>query len=213
MMTTSQLEAVALALVVFGAEAAVGIEHAGADLDLCALHAALAAEVVDAPAVVQRDALGPSFFDLEVVGRHLFAGLEADLVDGRSAEAARGARRVDGDVAAADDQHALAGDIDGLSELDGAQEARARSGRRRAPRRARAGSTDLCVPVATRTASKPSSLSAATSSTFLLVSISTPIAVTLAMSSSTTSFGRRYAGMPRRSMPPGCGADSKILTP
>ncbi len=116
------VECIPLALVVFGVEAAVGVEHAGADLDLGALDDVVALEVVDAPAVVQSDALGPSFFDLEVVGRHLLAGLEADLIDGRGAEAARGARRVDGDVAAADDQHALAGHVDGLTQLDGAQE-------------------------------------------------------------------------------------------
>ena len=107
------VERVALALVVLGVEAAVGVEHAGADLDLGALHAAVALEVVDAPAVVQRDALGPGLFDLEVVGRHLLAALEADLVDGRGAEAARRARRVDGDVAAADHEHLLAGEVDG----------------------------------------------------------------------------------------------------
>ncbi len=38
------------------------------------------------------------------------------------AEAASRARRVDGDVAAADHEHALAGQVDGLAELDGAQE-------------------------------------------------------------------------------------------
>ena len=115
-------EVLALSLVVLGVEAAVGVEHAGADLELGALHAAVAGEVVDAPAVVQRDALGAGFFDLEVVGRHLLAALQAGLVDRGRAEAASRARRVDGDVAAADHEHTLAGQLDGFAELDGAQE-------------------------------------------------------------------------------------------
>ena len=68
------LKALVLALVVLGVEASLRrIEHAGADLELRALHAALAGEAVDAPAVVQGDALGAGLFDLEVVGRHLLA--------------------------------------------------------------------------------------------------------------------------------------------
>ena len=126
-MTTSQSRRLALALVVLGVEAALGVEHAGADLELGALHAAVAGEVVDAPAVVQGDALGLGLLDLEVVGRHLLAALEADLVDRSGAEAARRARRVDGDVAAADHEHLLAGQVDGLAELDVAQERRGRS--------------------------------------------------------------------------------------
>ena len=116
------LKGLVLTLVVLGPETAVGVEDAGADLEVGALYVALAGEVVDAPAVVQGDALGPGLFDFEVVGGHLFAALQADLVDRRGVEAARRARRVDGDVAAADHQHAFAGHVDGFAELDGAQE-------------------------------------------------------------------------------------------
>ena len=147
-------------------------------------------KLVDAPAVVQRDALGLGFFDLEVVGGHLVAALEAGLVDRRGAEAARRARRVDGDVAAADDEHLLAGQVHGLAELDVGEEGeRALDALELLAGNAQAHG--LVRAVATRTASKPSSLSAATSSTRVSVWISTPMAVTLATSSSMTSFGSR----------------------
>jgi len=51
--------------------------------------------------------------------------------------------------------------------------------------------TALCVPVATKTASNPSSFSLAGSAILTPVSISTPMAVTLATSSSTTALGSR----------------------
>ena len=83
---------------------------------------AVAGEMVDAPAVVQRDALGLGLLDLEVVGGHVLAALEAGLVDLRGAEAASRARRVDGHVAAADHEDLAAAEVDVLAELDVGEE-------------------------------------------------------------------------------------------
>ena len=67
-------------------------------------------------------ALRERLLDLEVVRGHLGPGLEADLVHLGRAQPARAARRVDRDVAAADHDHALPGEVDGLVELHAAEE-------------------------------------------------------------------------------------------
>ena len=62
---------------------------------------------------------------LDVVGRHLVAAAAVGDGHGGGAEPARGPRGVHGDVAAADDDDALAAEVHRLVELDPAQEVRA----------------------------------------------------------------------------------------
>ena len=72
--------------------------------------------------VVQLYAVGQRLVDLPGVGRHLVAALQADHVHPGGSEPARAARGVDRDVAAADHDDLLAGQLGGRPQLDLPQE-------------------------------------------------------------------------------------------
>ena len=98
------------------------VEDGGAALELDRFDRLAAGEACDSPRVVELHAVVQRLVDLPVVGGHLAARLEADHVYLGGAEPARAARRVDRDVAAADHDDGLAGEVRRCAELDVAQE-------------------------------------------------------------------------------------------
>ena len=113
---------VAGGVVVAGYEASRLVEDRDAALELDGLDGRRAAEPGDAPAGVEPDALVQGLTDLPGVGGHLAAPLQADHVHRGRAQAAGAPRRVDGDVAAADDHHHFAGEVGRVTEPDVAEE-------------------------------------------------------------------------------------------
>ena len=139
---------------------------------------------------LETDALQLGVVDLGAVRRHLLATAAVGHSRFPRTESERSPRRVHGDIAAPDDDNALPRQVGGTVELDRAEEFEAGEDAGRSspgtPRLVESG-----VPVASRTASQPAVRRSATSSTRDPVAISTPSAVTFAMSCATTSGGRR----------------------
>ena len=116
------VDGLAQRLVVARAESSRLVEHRSAFLEVDALNGIETQHGHDAPAVVHYDTLLERLVDLPAEGRHLLALLEANLLHRGGAQASRGAGRVHGDVAPADDHDALCLQVSALAELARLQE-------------------------------------------------------------------------------------------
>ncbi len=155
-----------------------------------------------------------TLFDLVGRGGHGLVVFDADEGDLLGAQAQGRAAGVEGHVAAADDDHVLAHG-DGLLEggvaqqVDGGEDALGvvAGDRQRAAALQADAQVDGLVAVALSSPSTVKSVPAA-----LPHCSSTPSARMRSMSCCRAALGRRYSGMPKRSMPPGSGLLSKTVT-